>query len=624
MTASGGFLSREPQGVLADRTQPTTEKSWGQYATPTHVADFMVQLISKDKSATILDPCAGKGVFAQSLHRHGFGVVEQIELDPSLCKATPGVRLGDFLLGDFSQHYDVIIGNPPYVRWRNIPASYRRLLMSSPHWAGRLSTLGDLLHPFILRGAELVREGGELIFIAPVFWMQTLHAAGLRRELSAMGHLSTLILLGEAKVFPGVASTIAIFVFVKRRSKNPIKVIDLQSRTMILGSELAAALRLLKELHTNKHSVETEGAFAYLHPQFTGGGVWRPLPPHARRRVETIETQCVRNAPLVSYHSGGDTHRARITSLFEREDLEAFDIPDSERRRVSLDRRTYYILSSGRGTLVDYDVGAANGARDPRTFTRYVRLGDVVDIGNGLVSGLDAAFVVRDRARLTLREEQILVRVVKARCLRRGFFENPVEYFLPNSISTEDELQRDYPSVWASLSPYRKELEARYSYSKTIPWWHWVFMRNFKLISQATEILVTPCKERFNRRGYLRFAFVPHGYIVTQDVTAMVRKPFVREDLKYLLAWLLSEQVYDWVNSKGFSRGGVQEFSEEPLRRIPVRLVDWSNKEEVQAHHRIVSEMTALIHSHSEQPFLERVQQVLDTLVKPPLDDYLV
>ncbi|GAG33936.1 unnamed protein product, partial [marine sediment metagenome] len=77
------------------------------------------------------------------------------------------------------------------------------------------------------------------------------------------------------------------------------------------------------------------------------------------------------------------------------------------------------------------------------------------------------------------------------------------------------------------------------------------------------------------------------GIFTTQDVTVLVKFSWVKEAPEYITAFLNSNQVFDWVTNKGFIRGGVAEFSEEPLRSIPFRLINWNSSDECKIHDRI-------------------------------------
>ncbi len=50
-----------------------------------------------------------------------------------------------------------------------------------------------------------------------------------------------------------------------------------------------------------------------------------------------------------------------------------------------------------------------------------------------------------------------------------------------------------------------------------------------------------------------------------------------QESPEFITAWLNSDYVYDWLVAKGHSRGGVLEFSEAPLMRIPFLTIDFES-----------------------------------------------
>ena len=87
----------------------------------------------------------------------------------------------DFLLCPLTQSFDVVIGNPPYVRQELIPTAlvneYRK----------RYSTLydrADLYIPFFHRALDLLRDGGELCFICSDRWMKNKYGTPLRGFVS--------------------------------------------------------------------------------------------------------------------------------------------------------------------------------------------------------------------------------------------------------------------------------------------------------------------------------------------------------------------------------------------------------------------------------------------------------
>ena len=587
------------------QSEHETAKSWGQFATPLEVARFMVGLIGKGKGATVLDPCTGSGVFPQALLEAGFANVVGVEIDPNLASRSPvPTKVADFLASSDEEKFDVIIGNPPYVRWRNIPRAYSSSLRGNPKWVGVLNGLGDLSYPFIIHSVQKLAPGGELILITPVFWTETLHSAEVRRSLATLGELDLMLLLGEARIFQSVASTFLIFKFVRQKRGAKIRILDFSSTEFRL-EDLQLARDVLHRLLTQPSVTSRAGMVAYRQPQFTGDAPWKPIPPEVRTELSSLEAACALNPPVVSVAAGRKVTRIPVTRLFSASDLSMLGVPTESCTSVSWNGQRRYLVPADE---------RASAKGETSHFSRYVRLGDIADIGNGLVSGCDSAFRVDSPGLIPEREQNGLVGVVKARCLQRLYHDDPKSYIFLNSVENESDLASLYPVLLDHLLKHRMTLEKRYQYGREIPWWHWVFLRNFKLISTAREMIVTPCKERFNRRHYVRFALVSGGLLVTQDVTAIVPMKHVRENIRYLLALLSSNQTYLWLLHKGLSRGGVQEFSEEPLSRIPIPMIDWNESVEIRCHDAIVELVESAVSERRSEPYFSKIQNLIDSL----------
>lgn len=77
--------------------------------------------------------------------------------------------------------FDSIVGNPPYLRWLNVPQLLR------DEYAAHVPThaAADLLHSFIDRCARTLRPGGQMALVTADSWMFSLGAATLREEIGA-------------------------------------------------------------------------------------------------------------------------------------------------------------------------------------------------------------------------------------------------------------------------------------------------------------------------------------------------------------------------------------------------------------------------------------------------------
>ena len=105
---------------------------------------------------------------------------------------------GDFLLAELPEAFDVVIGNPPYVRQEMIPdvllAEYRN----------RYTTIfdrADLYIPFIERSLRLLCKGGALGFICADRWMKNRYGGPLRALVAKEFHLKVHVDMTDTPAF---------------------------------------------------------------------------------------------------------------------------------------------------------------------------------------------------------------------------------------------------------------------------------------------------------------------------------------------------------------------------------------------------------------------------------------
>jgi hypothetical protein len=112
--------------------------------------------------------------------------------------ATRIIRNRDFLTeGPTTPAYDVIAGNPPYLRWVNVPTFLRDLYKQHlPAYA-----MGDMLHGFLDRCVSALRPQGDIAFVTSDRWLFNAGAAKLRSEIGRAVSISHLERLDVASTF---------------------------------------------------------------------------------------------------------------------------------------------------------------------------------------------------------------------------------------------------------------------------------------------------------------------------------------------------------------------------------------------------------------------------------------
>jgi len=195
------------------------KNKYGQYFTVDTIAQFMVSMIEHGKEAAVLEPSCGEGVFLKHLAQAGFDNVTAYEIDNTLNNPFPNVRYESFISSPMIK-FDVAIGNPPYIRWKNLEPELKEELSESPLWNKYFNSLCDYLFIFILKSIEQLNDGGELIFICTEYWMNTTHSASLRDYMSRHGWFSEIYHFKEAPLFEGVCASFIVFRYVKGRHRR--------------------------------------------------------------------------------------------------------------------------------------------------------------------------------------------------------------------------------------------------------------------------------------------------------------------------------------------------------------------------------------------------------------------
>ncbi len=175
--------------------------TFGQVFTPESVVQAMLGL--RRNNGRVLEPACGDGAFLKRLP----GAVG-VEIDPSHCP--PGARNQDFFAYPDSERFDTIIGNPPYVRYQDIPASTVKRLRP-----GLFDGRSNLYLFFIEKCVRHLNPGGELIFITPRDFLKATSAVKLNRWLFEQGSITDAIELGDARVFDDAVPNCLIWRFEK-------------------------------------------------------------------------------------------------------------------------------------------------------------------------------------------------------------------------------------------------------------------------------------------------------------------------------------------------------------------------------------------------------------------------
>lgn len=188
----------------------TAQKLRGGYYTSTEVARWLCDWAIRSKSEVVLEPSCGAGAFlTEAALRFGqLGVPNKqiasrltgVEIVASeadhaaerLCltlrnRADHVVTRGDFFnwWQTNKPSFDVVVGNPPFIRYQSFPEPHRSRAMEIMQALGLSpNRLTNIWVPFVAAAAASLRAGGRMAFVLPAELLQVSYAAQLRKYLA--------------------------------------------------------------------------------------------------------------------------------------------------------------------------------------------------------------------------------------------------------------------------------------------------------------------------------------------------------------------------------------------------------------------------------------------------------
>lgn len=222
----------------------TEQKLRGAYYTPLQLANAMVSLFTTENIATILEPSCGDGVFIDSLVQHGFlnnieGVTAVEIVSDEAEKLQKRYRDEDkvsILNEDFfdfyerchsNNKYDLIVGNPPYIRYQYLTEKQREIQSEILTAHGMKSNkLINAWVCFVVACVQMLSEKGKLAMVLPAEIMQVAYAEDLRLFLSNQLSAITLITF-EKLVFPEIEQEVVVFIGEKGEKEKGIRIVEM-------------------------------------------------------------------------------------------------------------------------------------------------------------------------------------------------------------------------------------------------------------------------------------------------------------------------------------------------------------------------------------------------------------
>jgi len=204
-------------------------KARGAFFTPASLSDFVAGWAVRADSDSVLEPACGEAAFLlsvgsqlrslgardippyqlQGIEIHSDSVQNALRvLARHNLRAT--LHQGDFFDFSLPGKFDVVVGNPPYVRYQSFTGEARTKARRVALAHGvRLPGLASSWAAFVVHAASFLNPKGRLGLVLPAELLTVNYASAVRTYLMQRFAKVTLVLF-EARIFPGVLEEVVL------------------------------------------------------------------------------------------------------------------------------------------------------------------------------------------------------------------------------------------------------------------------------------------------------------------------------------------------------------------------------------------------------------------------------
>jgi adenine-specific DNA-methyltransferase len=177
---------------------------------------------------------------------------------------------------------DVVIGNPPYIRYDDLADDVAALYRSTwPTMRGR----GDIYVGFIERSLRMLKPGGKVGFICADRWMRNQYGASLRELVTSRYAVEQVWTMHDVDAFEAEVDAYPAITVLGNHPQGPVVVAD---TTAAFGASSAAALaKAVRDEAVTEYS--GSGVSAHRLPHwFDGGELWPTGSPARLTLIENL------------------------------------------------------------------------------------------------------------------------------------------------------------------------------------------------------------------------------------------------------------------------------------------------------------------------------------------------
>lgn len=221
------------------------KESKGIVFTPDYIADFIVKFVKPGKDDVSVDISCGCGVFVLSLIKYyketynlkifdviknrvyGFDILDYnirrckvivalfaLMNDEIVSESDFNFYVCDSIRNKWKMKFDIIVGNPPYVKFQDLSIEDRSFLFEN--YECTKSGTYNLFYAFFELGYNLLNESGRLSYITPNNYFTSLSGKQLREFIKSKRCISHIIDFASEMIFQVRTYTAITFINKKR------------------------------------------------------------------------------------------------------------------------------------------------------------------------------------------------------------------------------------------------------------------------------------------------------------------------------------------------------------------------------------------------------------------------
>ncbi|MEO0115670.1 MAG: TaqI-like C-terminal specificity domain-containing protein [candidate division WOR-3 bacterium] len=463
------------------------------------------------------------------------------------------------------QEYDYCCANPPYIGEKGHKELFRSTLDRFPFWHEFYQGKMDYLYFFVILGLSKLRDGGKLGFITTSYWPTADGASKLRKYILDNALIKEIIDFGETKIFEGapgqhnmvfilekcpsynVAKTMVetpISENIAKKEKNQIKIVKVKRLPISKGIKPLKGLIDHIEKHIDKKEYSDDYIDVFYSPVKQGElteGAWSSL------LMQTDVDKVFSKANFVLLKKVLETRQGIVPGVDR--------VTKQNIKSISSDKIAKYNINPGDGVFV---------------LTKD-------EINRLFLTKAEAEFFIP-----SYHNSHIVSYIVDV----------PVEK-LDYILYIDQELNLDnYPNIKNHLEKFKEILKSRIDryeergYKETYPWYRLNRPRDKRALS-SEKIVVSNWGTTWQP-----FALQSGDFFEKRDITFFTKKKETKEELRYFLGILNSQLIKWWMIQKARQLGYMRQSLQE---QIPIRRIDFSNKDEVKIHNTLVQKVDTII-----------------------------